>query len=728
MNRSFRRIVALSAVSLSVIALAQLPAFAESVPVPAATSVPVPVPAPTAIRAPAAAAADWGSFGVQTQWIDPATKPGDDFNRYVNGKWIDQTEIPADRSRYGAFDQLDQMSEARVHAILEELATSKPAPGSNESRVAAAYAAFLDTAAIERAGLAPARPALRKIAGVKTRSQLVALFAAPGFASPLGTSIDTDAKAPDRYLLEISQAGLGLPDRDYYLVDNPRNLQIRAKYLELMTFLLGQAGYRQPGQAAQAALALETRLAGAMWDRTTRRNRDLRYNKLTTAEVVALPQGRILADFVARLGAAQAGEINVDQLPPTAEEFAAARFTPEAAAKLGGGVPATLQVIADAPLTSWQAWLVTRFLSARAAVLPRPIDDANFAFYGTFLNGQPQQRVRWKRAIDAVEGQVGELLGEVYTARYFPPANKAGMADLVGNLRKAMATNLGELTWMGPATRVEAQAKLDAFTPKIGAPETFKRYDGLAISPENPLANAIAAEDWAWKYEVGKLGKPIERGEWFMLPQTVNAYYNSNFNEIVFPAAILQPPFFNVSADPAVNYGGIGAVIGHEMGHGFDDQGAKSDGTGALRDWWTAADKTRFEALQAKLGAQYGAYCPFDDGKTCINPELTMGENIGDLGGLSLAYRAYRMSLNGKEAPVIDGFTGDQRFFLGWAQVWRSQAREAAARQLLLTDPHSPPEARINAIVRNFDEWVRAFDVKPGDKLYLPPEQRVRIW
>lgn len=709
MNRAIRSF-ALASVSLTL--LAHSPAVARQ-----AASEPT-----------AAATEDWGVFGIQTQWMEASVKPGDDFNAYVNGKWIATKEIPADRSRYGAFTEVDELSEQRLKGILDELAAANPAPGTAEARIAAAYKAFTDTEAIERAGLAPVRPYLQRIRALRDHDQLVALFAAPVFASPLSGYVDADPKQSDRYALEIGQSGLGLPDRDYYLQDTSRFIEIRGKYVELLAFLLGQAGYADPKSAAASVLALETGMARAMWDRAVSRNRDLTYNKLSPAEVQALPNGRLLSRFVEDLGARELSQVLVAQMPPTAEELAKAKIDAATAAKLGGGVPDTLRLIAETPLATWQAWMAARFLSDHASTLPRAIDEANFAFYGTVLNGQPKQRDRWTRGIDAVEGQVGELLGRIYAERYYPPRAKAEMDTLVGNLRKAMAANLAELKWMSPPTRAEALKKLDQFTPKIGAPEKFKTYEGLRITPDDPLANSIAAGDWAWNYDVGKLARAVDRTEWYMLPQTVNAYYNWNFNEIVFPAAILQPPFFNVSADDAVNYGAIGAVIGHEIGHGFDDQGSKSDGAGNMRDWWTAADKARFEALQAKLGAQYAKFCPFDAGKTCINPELTMGENIGDLGGLSLAYRAYRMSLNGQEAPVIGGFTGDQRFFMGWAQVWRNKAREAAARQLLVVDPHSPPEVRINGIVRNFDAWYTAFGVKPGDKLYLSPAQRVLIW
>jgi putative endopeptidase len=683
--------------------------------------------------APAPVAEGWGAFGVQTQWIDPAAKPGDDFDRWASGKWKDATPMPADKTRIGSFMDLRDLSEDRLHAVLDELVAAKPAPGTAQARVADAYKAFMDTDAIEAAGLAPAKPMLDRIAAARSTFDLIALFATPGVRAPLGISVDADEKHSDRYALYLAQAGLGLPDRDYYLIDSPKYAEIRAKYLAYLTFLLGKAGYADAPGAAKAVLTLETMMARENWDRALSRNRDLTYNKLTVAELDAMLPGGYVRTFLRDLGAGAVSEVIVPQIPPTDEELAAAKFTPEMKAKLGGGVPATLKLITAAPIAVWKAYLTAHFLSDNAAYLPKDIDQAQFGFFGTVLGGQQQQRERWRRGIGAVEGQVGELAGQIYAARFFPPANKAAMDDLVSNLRKAMAANLSELKWMGPATRKEAEAKLAAFTPKIGAPATYKTYDGLAIDATTPLANKLAAEKWETRFRLARIGQPVDRGEWFMFPQTVNAYYNPTFNEIVFPAAILQPPFFNLAADAAVNYGGIGAVIGHEMGHGFDDQGAKSDGAGNLRDWWTPQDKAAFEALTAKLVGQYDGFCPFDDtagtgGKACVNGQLTLGENIGDLGGLSLAYRAYKLSLGGKPAPVIDGYTGDQRFFLGWAQVWRGKAREQIARQYLVTDPHSPPEYRVNGIVRNFDEWYKAFDIKPGDKLYLPPEQRVRIW
>ncbi|MCW1382026.1 M13 family metallopeptidase [Novosphingobium sp. KCTC 2891] len=700
------------------------PAFAEDAPA-AATA------AATAPQAPLMSR-DFPGSGLQLQYVDKSVKPGDDFDTYVNGKWKAGFVMPADKTRYGSFNALDDLSQDRLRGILDELVAKKADPATPEGKVAAAYTAYLDTAAIDAAGLAPAKPWLDRIAAAKTSDDLALLFAQPGIASPIGFGVDADEKDSDHYILYVSTGSLGLPDRDFYLVDNPRNTTVRAKYMEWLRFALGQAGYADPARTADAVYALETKLAGAFWDRALSRNPSLTYTKVARADAAKALPGLPVDAMLNEMGAGAAQAMVVTRMPPSAEALAAAKYTPEMAAKLGGGVPAVAALIRSEPVETWKAWLAAQFLASYAGTLPKPIDDARFAFYGTVLAGQQAQLPRWKRAIKAVEGQVGEQLGKIYADRYFPAENRAAMGDLVGNLRKAMAANLADLKWMGTDTRKEALAKLDAFNPKIGAPATFKDYAALSQAPGTPLANAIAAENWDFRYQTARIGKEVDRTEWGMLPETINAYYNPTFNEIVFPAAILQPPFFNLSADPAVNYGGIGAVIGHEMGHGFDDQGSSYDGKGNLREWWTDKDRAAFEALTTRLGQQYDAFCPFDEksagGKACVNGKLTMGENIGDVGGLSLAYRAYKLSLGGKPAPVIDGLTGDQRFFMSWAQVWRSQVRDETARQFLVTDPHSPPAYRINGVVRNFDEWYKAFGVKPSDKLYLPPAQRVRIW
>lgn len=675
---------------------------------------------------------DFPGSGLQLQYLEKAVKPGDDFDAYMSGKWQSGFVMPADKTGYGSFDVLEDLSRDRLRSILDELVARKPAPGTPEGKIAAVYTAYLDTAAIDAAGLAPAKPWLDRIAAARTAEDLAGLFASPGIASPIGTYVDADEKDSDHYILHFYTGRMGLPDRDFYLEDTPRNREVRAAYKVWLRFALTQAGDSDPAKMAEAVYALETKLAQAHWDRGISRDPLLTYTKLERSAFSAALPGLPVDAMLAQMGLGGAKAAVFRQMPPTPEKIAAAKLTSAMAAKLGGGVPAIAALVRSEPIAVWKAWLAVQFLADHAGSLPRAIDDAQFAFFGTVLDGQTSQQPRWKRAINVVEGQVGEQLGRLYAERYFPPESKAAMESLIGNLRKAMAANLAELRWMGPATRAEALAKLGAFQSKIGMPAKFKDYAGFDPSPTTPLANAIAAQGWQVRFDAARVGLPVDRSEWGMLPETINAYYQPTFNEIVFPAAILQPPFFNPKADPAVNYGAIGAVIGHEMGHGFDDQGSAYDGKGNLRDWWTKDDRAAFEALAARLGKQYDAFCPFSatsaGGKACISGKLTMGENIGDLGGLSLAYRAYRLSLGGEPAPVIDGLTGDQRFFMSWAQVWRSVIRPETLRKYLVVDTHSPDKYRINGIVRNFNEWYAAFGVKPGDKLYLPPEERVRIW
>ncbi|HEY0630157.1 MAG TPA: M13 family metallopeptidase, partial [Sphingomicrobium sp.] len=432
--------------------------------------------------------------------------------------------------------------------------------------------------------------------------------------------------------------------------------------------------------------------------------------------------------FLAGEGFANQPRFLATRIPPTPEIIKAQGLTPEMVAKIGGGLPARMKLIAETPVDTWQAWLAAKFIASNAAVLPSDIDQANFDFYGKFIAGSKVMRPRDERAVVTVDGMLGESIAKIYVDRHFPPASKAAMLDLVGNLRKAMALNLVDLKWMTPTTRAAAKAKLDAFNVKIGYPSKFETYDSMVIRPDNALENKLAAARWEHARDLDDLTKPVDRERWYLTPQTVNAYYAATLNEIVFPAAYLQAPNFSSTADAAVNYGAIGSTIGHEIGHGFDDNGAKYDGKGVLRDWWTPEDKSTFKKLGETLVAQYGAMCPFDDGKTCINGRLTLGENIGDLGGLSLAYRAYKLSLNGKEAPVIDGLTGDQRFFIAYAQKYRNKWSEQLQRLVMESDPHAPDTARVNGVLRNFDPWYQAFNIKPGDKMYLPPEQRVSIW
>ncbi|MBB34485.1 MAG: zinc metalloprotease [Hirschia sp.] len=672
---------------------------------------------------------DFGEYGLDLASMDDTVAPGEDFFKHVNGKWLDTFEIPADRSRYGAFTMLAEMSEQRVRNIIADLAAKSPAPDTLEGKIAAYYNAYMDEAAIEAAGLAQIQPMLDKIAAVETREDLAELFSSVGYNSPFAGWVDVDSKAPDTYIFYINQSGLGLGDRDYYLKDTDKNLDIRGKYLTFLTFMLNEAGIEDADAMAGRVYGLEKEMAKAHWDRAAGRNRNLTYNKLTREQLVkktTFPVQQMLDN----MGLGEQNAFIVRQVTPTADEIAENGLDAEQVDLVsGGGVFRLIELANTYDIDVWKAWLTVNLLSDHADVLPANIDEANFDFFGKTLYGQEEQRERWKRAVSAVEGSLGEGVGKVYAAEYFPPENKAAMDELVENLRKAMAANLDEIDWMGEATKVEARDKLAKFTPKIGYTEKFETYDDLVISQdEGALANQLAANQWAWDDMISQLGQPIDKTEWFMLPQTVNAYYSPNRNEIVFPAAILQPPFFNISADPAVNYGAIGGVIGHEMGHGFDDQGAKSDGDGVLRNWWTPEDEANFKAKTEALVAQYNGFCPLDDGETCVNGALTLGENIGDVGGLSMAYRAYKMSLNGEEAPVIDGLTGDQRFFLSWAQVWRNKAREEYLRRQLNTDPHSPADYRVNGVVRNFDEWYEAFNITEDDPLYLPPEKRIRIW
>jgi putative endopeptidase len=573
------------------------------------------------------------------------------------------------------------------------------------------------------------RPHLNKITGARTVTELATLWGTPGYPAPLYTGIGVDAKEPTRYSVSLDMGGLGLPDREFYLDATEKGRDIQQKYRDYLAFMLGEAGYADPQNAARAVYALEDRIARTLsWDRAVRRDRNLTYNAKTPGELDALAGKFPLEAMLAASGLTEADRVVVSLVPPTPEEVAEFGLKPDTLAKIGRGVPGMFELLSETPLATLQAWTVKEFLRSNAAVLPTRIDEANFAFYGKTLTGQQEQRPRWKRGISEVEGLLGEKLGKAYADRFFPAENKAAMEQLVGNIKLAMAQSCREIDWMSPATKREAQAKLDSFTTKIGYRDNLEGYEGLAIVAGDPVANRMAAARWEWQDDLAKLGGPIDRTEWFMLPQTVNAYYNSTQNEIVFPAAILQPPFFGMSHDIAVNYGAIGGVIGHEIGHGFDDQGSKSDGTGMLRNWWTDADRAAFDRLGDALVAQYSAFCPFDEGKTCLNGRLSLGENIGDVGGLSLAYRAYKIATKGKEVPVIDGLTGDQRFFLAWAQVWRSMQREENARQRLRTGPHSLEEFRVNGVVRNMDAWYESFNVTKDDELYLPPEKRVRIW
>ncbi len=652
-----------------------------------------------------------GSFGIDLGNRDLSVKPGDDFDRYANGRWFDNYQLRDYDTRFGSFNALSDQAEEQVHAIVEDLQARKDLkPGSDEQKVRDLYASYMDTAARDAAGITPLKPTLARIAGIDSIAALTAAFGRAGIdgtSTPVGGGVTLDRKNPDRYLVSIGVGGLGLPDKDYYLNAEPRFAQIRAAYLEYVATLLGFAGVADAKPRAEAIVALETELAKHQWDRAQLRDRDRTYNLRTFAQLREEFPGYDWAAHFASQGLQTPAEVNVS--------------TPSAVGPI-------IAVVAKTPLGVWRDYLTYHAVRNHAPMLSTEIDQAAFAFTGTVLQGQKTQREQWKRGVATVGGSggLGDAVGRMYVARHFKPEAKAAMDDLVENLRAALRQNIETLDWMGDATKTEAYKKLGTFLPKIGYTQKWRDYGSVKIVPGDLIANVQSLRRYFVDDQNRRLGTKPDRDEWFMTPHTVNAYYNASFNEIVFPAGILQPPFFDVNADPAVNYGAIGGVIGHEMGHGFDDQGSKSDSAGIQRNWWTDEDRARFDTRTRALGAQYATYCPLEG--QCVNGQLTMGENIGDLGGLSMAYTAYKLSLKGKEAPVIDGLTGDQRFFLAWAQVWKSKAREETILNRLKTDSHSPPQYRVNGPLRNLNEWYRAFDVKPGDKLYLPPEQRVRIW
>jgi putative endopeptidase len=669
-----------------------------------------------AIAAPAAFANDTtkpqlGSFGIALDNRDASVKPGDDFDRYANGRWFDTYQLRDYDTRYGSFNALSDQAEEQTRTIIEELLARKDLqPGSDEQKVRDFYASYMDTASRDAAGIAPLKPTLARIASIDSVAALTAAFgrsSMDGTNSPVGGNVTLDRKNPDRYLVGLSVGGLGLPDKDYYLNAEPRFAQIRAAYLQHVTTMLGFAGIAEGKARAEAVIALETELAKQLWDRAQLRDRDKTYNLRTFAQLREEFPGYDWAAHFAAQGLQTPTEVNIS--------------TPSAVGPI-------LDIVAKTPLNVWRDYLSYHAVRNHAPMLSTNIDQAAFAFTGTVLQGQKAQRELWKRGVAAVGGAggLGDAVGRMYVARHFKPEAKAAMDELVENLRTALRQNIANLDWMGEATKTEARKKLGTFLPKIGYTRKWRDYSSVKVVPGDLMANVLSVRRYFIDDQNRRLGTKPDREEWFMTPQTVNAYYNASFNEIVFPAGILQPPFFDLNADPAVNYGAIGGVIGHEMGHGFDDQGSKSDFAGIQRNWWTDEDRKRFDARTKALGAQYATYCPLEG--QCVNGQLTMGENIGDLGGLSMAYTAYKLSLKGKDAPVIDGLTGDQRFFLAWAQVWKSKTREETLVNRLKTDSHSPPQYRINGPLRNLNEWYQAFGVKPDDKLYLPPEQRVRIW
>ncbi len=652
--------------------------------------------------------------GIDLSHVDPQARPQDDLFGHVNGRWLTDYEIPADRATDGAFRLLHDRAEEQIRDIITQAAESGAAAGTDEQRIGDLYASFMDEQTIAARGLAPLLAELALIDGAADRDALAAVLGGlerTGVSGGAGVYVDTDSKDSTRYLLHMSQSGLGLPDESYYR--DEQHAEILAAYpghiARMFALVYGDTA-GDPADTAARIVALESKLAASHWDVVKRRDADLTYNLRTFADLSGDAPG---FDWTGWLGALGTTPEKVSELVLRQPDY----------------VTAFAALWASEDLEDWKAWTRWRLIHSRAGLLTDDLVAENFDFYGRTLSGTEQNRDRWKRGVSLVEGLMGDALGKLYVAKYFPPEAKARMDELVANLREAYRVSINELDWMTPETRAKALVKLDKFTPKIGYPARWRDYSALVVDRDDLYGNYRRGHVVNSDRELAKLGGPVDRDEWFMTPQTVNAYYNPGMNEIVFPAAILQPPFFDADADDAANYGGIGAVIGHEIGHGFDDQGAKYDGDGNLVDWWTDADRAEFGVRTKALIDQYEKFTPRAlDASHHVNGAFTVGENIGDLGGLSIALLAYELSLKGQEAPVIDGLTGVQRVYFGWAQVWRTKSRDAEAIRRLAVDPHSPPEFRCNGVIRNIDSFYEAFDVSETDELYLDPAERVRIW
>ena len=640
----------------------------------------------------------------------PDVRPQDDLFRHVNGKWIDTHEIPADRASDGAFHHLREKSEKNIRTIIEEAAASKAVVGTEAQKVGDLYASFMDEAKIEALGVSPLAEDFKKIQGIETQqdfARLLGELGRRGVSTPMSVFIEVDMKDSNSYIVYLEQSGLGLPDESYYKED--QYAEIREKYVAHIERMFNFAKLPDGAGAAKRIFELESAIANFHYDVVKNREMDLTYHKMTRKQINTL-----LSNFDWDVWLA-AGNV-----PASALEHVVVR-QPEFNEGLN-------TLLTEEKISVWKEWMLWHTLSGMAAHLSSEIVNANFDFYGTTLNGTPQLRDRWKRGVSLIEGVLGEAAGKLYVERHFPAAAKKRMEELVANLIEAYRIDISELDWMGAETKKRALEKMSKCTPKIGYPDEWRDYSSLEITADDLIGNVYRATAFEVDRAIAKLGEPVDRNEWHMTPQTVNAYYNPTMNEIVFPAAILQPPFFDIDADDAVNYGGIGAVIGHEIGHGFDDQGSKFDGDGNLTDWWTEADRAAFEVRTRKLIDQYNVLEPIAAPGHHVNGALTIGENIGDLGGLTIAHKAYQISLSGKSAPALDGFDGYQRLFIGWAQVWRSKNRPEAAIQRIATDPHSPDEHRCNAVLRNLNEFYEAFDVTEKDALWLAESERVRIW
>ena len=681
--------------------VAPLPAFAQTTTTSTVTTT------TTAVLMPAGTAAPVGASGIDRHGMDPKVRPQDDLYLSMNGEWMRDTPMPADKSRWGTFLELRDRTDAQVRTVVEGLHATNPAHGTNAQKVDDFYRAYLDEAAIDKIGLAAIAPSLQDVDSVQDARALVALMGHwQGVVGlPVRVGIDADSVDPTRYIPTYRQAGLGLPDRDYYLKADDRFAKARAAYVAYVTKLFSLSGDADAAAHANQVMALETKIAQVQLPRGASRDPKKTNNPTTPAQLAALAPGVDWATF-----ATQA------QLPAGATVVVA---QPTYVAALAG-------LLQSEPLPAWRLYLKARRIDTDALVLPAGFRDASFAFHGAAIEGLKQPLARWQSAIAQMNGALGEAAGQLYVAQYFPPAYRARMQALVANLLKAYSTSIDGLAWMSPETKAEAHKKLSQYTVKIGYPDKWRDYSALEVRAGDALGNADRGAAFRYHRDAVRVGGKVDRSEWGMTPQTVNAYYSENYNEIVFPAAILQPPFFNANADDAVNYGAIGAVIGHEISHGFDDQGSQYDGEGRLRNWWTADDRKAFDAITARLVAQYDGYSPIPGQH--LNGKLTLGENIADLSGLQISYKAWQMSLNGQPAPVIDGLTGPQRFFYGFAQVWRGKQRDEQALQLLTTDPHSPGEFRADGAVVNADAFHDAFGTKPGDGMWKAPADRIRLW
>ncbi|WP_417492261.1 M13 family metallopeptidase [Maricaulis sp.] len=691
---------------LSGACLAMLAACNPAADAPAVDTAAVDTPA---VETPAitgeAALGDWG---IETGYVSETVNPGDDFFTYVNQGWLDTAEIPAGFRSSGAFLDLYLTSEERVNEIIAEAAASTSAAGTPEQQIGDLYRSYMDTDRIEALGLTPIQEELDAVLASSTHADIARWFGLPVHHSMIGIYVSQDSGNPERYLTHVSQAGLGLPNRDYYLDEGERYVAYRAAYVAYIANILTMAGVDNPEGRAADIMALETALAQVQWPAELARESVPNYHLMTLTELEEYAPGFDWAPFLDALGIADINEVVVNT---------------------DTAVQASAQLFAETPVEVLASYLAFHFVDNQTGQLPARFDEASFDFYSRTLNGVDEQRPRDLRAIQFVNGRFGENIGQVYVERHFPPEYKAQMEELVEYLRAAFAARITTLEWMDDATRAEAQDKLESFLPKIGYPDVWRDYSTIEISGDDLIGNVRAISAWNWADQRAQLNESKRDWMWYMSPQTVNAYYNPDSNEIVFPAAILQAPFFDPFADPAVNFAAIGGVIGHEMGHGFDDQGAEQDGDGVLRNWWTDFSREHFQERTGALVAQYDAFSPIEGEH--VNGQLTLGENIGDLGGLSIAYQAYHAYLadhGGGEAPVLDGLTGDQRFFMSWAQVWRSKQTEDSLVSRLRTDPHSPAQYRVNGVVRNIDAWYNAFGITEDHELYLPPEERVSIW